>query len=89
MGSQDSNIGSDGIPFDHEGAPLEYGLFNGHEMPFVVSGSVLRELVSGQGREEAAQHLEIDPVRDEVNVGVVDVGHNKEHMSSSGGIMVE
>lgn len=80
MGSQDSNIGSDGLPIDQEGAPLEYGLFPGQGMPYAVAGSVLRDLVGGQDREDGAQHLEADPVRDEQIM---------RQVSSSGGIMVE
>lgn len=42
MGSQDSNVDSDGIPMDHDEIQLEFGLFNGP--PFALSSSVFQEV---------------------------------------------
>ncbi|KAK1384257.1 hypothetical protein POM88_021992 [Heracleum sosnowskyi] len=39
MGSQDSNVASSGIPVDRDGNPLEFGVFGGLEVPFMVAGS--------------------------------------------------
>ncbi|KAK1369731.1 hypothetical protein POM88_035823 [Heracleum sosnowskyi] len=40
MGSQDSNVNSAGVPLDHDGATLEFGL-DGFVLPFEVADDVL------------------------------------------------
>ncbi|KAK1384237.1 hypothetical protein POM88_021972 [Heracleum sosnowskyi] len=75
MGSQDSNVNSDGTPVDHDGASLEFGL-DEIGIPFQVAGGVFQELLSGKKEQN---HLESHS----------DGIQGPSMPSSSGGIPVE
>ncbi|KAK1374347.1 hypothetical protein POM88_030540 [Heracleum sosnowskyi] len=64
MGSQDSNVNSDGVPVDQDGTSLEYGGF-GTDLPFAVAGDVFQEIMREQPLVEELQHIEANPVDDE------------------------
>lgn len=66
-----SNVDSNGCPIDHDGVSLEYGGSKGHGMPFLVAGSILRELVGFNRSDlEGSSHLESDPSQEDSNAGV-------------------
>lgn len=71
-----SNVNSSGVPIDHDGEALEFGVM-GNVAPFAVSGDVFRELFGGCVQGEGS-HLESNPV-----------GGVQPYLSSSGGIPVE
>ena len=56
-----SNCDSEGFPVDHDGQRLEDGVFDSGA-PFAVRSDILREILSGSGKEVAATHLEVDPL---------------------------
>lgn len=55
-----SNVNSNGVPVDQEGAPLEANLFS--NVPFAISDSVARELFSKTELKNLCPHLESEKV---------------------------
>ena len=70
-----SNCNSDGFAVDHDGHCLEDGVFSS-TAPLAVTGEVLREIMSGSGRDTMGSHLDTDPL-------------GAPRLSSSGGIPLE
>ncbi|KAK1384252.1 hypothetical protein POM88_021987 [Heracleum sosnowskyi] len=83
MGSQDSNVASSGIPVDQNGNPLEFGVFGGLEVPFMVAGSVLQEIMREPLSKVTLNHIKADPFGEE--------GGSLKNVqkSASGGIPIE
>lgn len=57
-----SNVNSSGVPVDHDGEPLEFGVVDSKAGPFAISGNVFRELFSGSGKDVNGNHLEASAV---------------------------
>ncbi|KAK1384251.1 hypothetical protein POM88_021986 [Heracleum sosnowskyi] len=72
---KNSNVNSDGVPLDHDGATLEFGL-DGFVMPFEVADDVFQDLISDKIDHS---HLEV----------VVEAPQVSSVPSSSRGISVE
>ncbi|KAK1351501.1 hypothetical protein POM88_054286 [Heracleum sosnowskyi] len=64
MGSHISNTDSRGLPVDHDGVALEYGVGDGLGVPFAVSSSVFKELMREESISVDLQHCESSPVED-------------------------
>ncbi|KAK1369733.1 hypothetical protein POM88_035825 [Heracleum sosnowskyi] len=83
MGRKDCNDVSSGFPADQDGNPLEFGVFEGLEVPLLVAGSVLQEIMREPLLEETLNHIEADPFGEE------DGPLKNVQMSASGGIPIE
>ncbi|KAK1369730.1 hypothetical protein POM88_035822 [Heracleum sosnowskyi] len=75
-----STFGSEGVPADHDGEALEFGVCDDSGVSFIVPGSVFQELMREKLSDEDFKHHEASPRQEK--------GFNVQN-SSSGGIPVE